>query len=330
MIPKLSNHATPWLKMGLNAKEVNPIPSMISDDEVLYLRWLAQEWYTGAGQIVDAGPLLGGSTVSLASGLLGNSRVHEKKKRLHSYDLFKYFSDFTDRALVKENLNDGDSVLPIFLANTSKYREMIEVYPGDIQHHFWNNKPIEILFIDCAKSWEINNHITREFFGSLTPGRSIVVHQDYFHYACPWIHIQMEFFSKYFSVVHAPLGGSLGFLLTDEIPANMFSVDLFELYVESMTAMMDRAAQPFQGLWKLLVYIAKAELLVQKRAYGSAAAVLRQVRRSPDWDDLLEWDVDQVEQELRHPHLKRVANYYRTGGLKLLARAAVSSLTKNR
>src|SRR5207248_1151930 len=173
MIPKLSNHATPWLKMGLNAKEVNPIPSMISDDEVLYLRWLAQEWYTGAGEIVDAGPLLGGSTVSLASGLLGNSRVHEKKKRIHSYDLFKYFSDFTDRGLVTAALKNGESLLPMFLENTSRYREMIEVHAGDIQGYKWSGEPIEILFIDCAKSWEINNHITREFFGSLIPGRSI-------------------------------------------------------------------------------------------------------------------------------------------------------------
>jgi hypothetical protein len=329
MLPKLSNHPTPWLEMGLQAKDVNPIPSMISEDEVLYLRWLAQERYTGAGEIVDAGPLLGGSTVSLASGLQSNSLVPKKEKRIHSYDLFKYFSDFTDRALIKENLNDGDSVLPIFLCNTAKFREMIEVHPGDIQRHYWKREPIEILFIDCAKSWEINNHITREFFGSLIPGQSIVVHQDYFHYACPWIHIQMEFLSNYFSVIHAPLGGTLGFLLTAEIPRDMFSVDLFKFPAERLAAMMDSAAQPFQGLWKLLVYVAKAELLAQKQAYGTAAAVLRKVRRSPDWDDLLKWDVEQVEKELRHPGLRRIASYYRAGGLKLLAQAAVTSL-KNR
>ena len=315
--------------MGLNAKEVNPIPSMISDDEVLYLRWLAQEWYSGAGEIVDAGPLLGGSTVSLASGLLSNSRVQEKEKRIHSYDLFKYFPDFTDRALVKENLNGGDSVLPIFLANTSKYREMIEVHPGDIQHHRWNDEPIEILFIDCAKSWEINNHIAREFFGSLIPGRSIVVHQDYFHYGCPWIHLQMQFLADYFSIVHAPSGGTLGFLLTKQVPKDLLSVDLGrEPSVNQASELMDQAARPFMGFWGLLVQTAKAQMLVERNAYEEATEVLHTIRRSPAWDDLVEWDVAQVEAALRYPRLKRIAQYYSRGGVSLLASAALASITK--
>ena len=39
----------------------------------------------------------------------------------------------------------------------------------------------EVLFIDLAKDWSINDHVARLFFPSLIPGQSVVIQQDYVH-----------------------------------------------------------------------------------------------------------------------------------------------------
>jgi chemotaxis methyl-accepting protein methylase len=52
----------PWRKTDKLPKEINPIPSMICDDECAYYHWLARYYFTGEGSIVDFGPLAGGYT----------------------------------------------------------------------------------------------------------------------------------------------------------------------------------------------------------------------------------------------------------------------------
>jgi hypothetical protein len=88
---------TPWRDLGITGRDVNAIPSMIAPDEALYLYWLARCQYKGQGEIVDGGPLLGGSTSAMAEGLRLNPAVTNKTARIHSYDLFEYASPFMKR-----------------------------------------------------------------------------------------------------------------------------------------------------------------------------------------------------------------------------------------
>ena len=64
---------------------------MLVPDELRLLNYLADEYYTGEGAIVDAGCFLGGSTVALADGLRRNllRRQRTEEKLIHSYDRFE-------------------------------------------------------------------------------------------------------------------------------------------------------------------------------------------------------------------------------------------------
>src|SRR5687767_13434694 len=133
--------------------------SMLSIFEVAVLHALTRDYYEGAGEIVDLGPLLGLSTHAMASGLARNEAA-SKKGRIHSYDLFLAtgYSHFLD----PEHLAFGGSLFPLYLDLNRDYLDLIRVYPGNILSMRWTAAPIEILFIDVAKSWDLNDHVLRQ------------------------------------------------------------------------------------------------------------------------------------------------------------------------
>src|SRR5690606_14000300 len=159
----------------VSGRDVNPIPSMITEDEALYLHWLARCRYRGLGAIVDGGPLLGGSTVAFAEGLRRNPQVDDPRGRIHSYDLVEYTPFMTRIFKGRKAPAPGASLLAEFQRNVRPWQTSIAVYPGDIRERRWTGGPIEILFIDLAKTWDIQRHLLREFFPHLIPGVSVVV-----------------------------------------------------------------------------------------------------------------------------------------------------------
>lgn len=64
------------------------VRSMLTTYELALLHTLAKDLYTGAGEIIDAGPLLGLSTFAMARGLSQNERVPQKARHIYSFDLF--------------------------------------------------------------------------------------------------------------------------------------------------------------------------------------------------------------------------------------------------
>jgi len=285
----------PWRHLSLKARDVNPIDSMICEDESLYLHWLARDYYQGVGEIVDGGPLFGGSTYALASGVSTNPHVARKEGRIHSYDLFQYFPDFA-RFLPGSTLKLGDSLLPVFKENTRLYQKLIEVHPGDILKWQWTRQPIELLFIDLSKSWQINNHIIHEFFGSLIPKRSIVIQQDYFHYYCYWLHLTMEYLQPYFEIIHNPDGATLSFLLVKEIPRELLSIDFKKHFTkEQAIELMDQAVARVKGVQKLYLLTAKMRMMCEFQDYKQARDLSSEIRLSPTWQGLVLYDLVQAE-----------------------------------
>ena len=163
-----------WREVVLPAS-VRKVVTMLAREERQLLHALGRTW-TGAGAIVDGGCFLGGSTLALGTGLLANPRRVEKRGVIHSYDLFvadahqagSYLKKFGDYA-------PGDSVRPIFDRQTQDVAPCLQVHEGDLRQFPWTGGPIEILFIDVSKTWELNDFINAEFFPALIPGQSIVV-----------------------------------------------------------------------------------------------------------------------------------------------------------
>lgn len=228
-------------------KELEPFYLSISDktmmvsEEVNFLFSLAKDTYTGEGEIVDAGCLLGGSTVAFGEGLKRNETLELKSKygRIHSYDLFEYY-DYMKDLTIKEVKKEGESLLPEFSNNVIDYYEFLSIYPGDILKRSWGNEKIELLFIDLSKSRELNQHLVRSFFGNLIPGKSIVIQQDYYFDYCYWIHLTMEFFAEYFETIDYPGGATLPFKLVREIPKELLEIDIInELENDELLLLMD-------------------------------------------------------------------------------------------
>jgi hypothetical protein len=162
---------------------------MLSAQELDLLYTLARDRYTGCGDIVDGGAFLGGSTLALGCGLRDNRVVDDKRGRIHSYDLFradKYVNQFLP------GYPEGTSTRPYYDQAIAEVADQVTVHEGDITTSPWPaDRPIEIFFIDVAKSWEINDFLLDQFFPNLIPGVSTVIQQDYHWPHTPWLSITM-------------------------------------------------------------------------------------------------------------------------------------------
>jgi SAM-dependent methyltransferase len=240
------------------------IPTMLIEDELRLLNHLAQDVYTGAGAIVDAGSFLGGSTVALAEGLRRNPRWKRSPngKPIHSYDRFEV-EEWTRGIYFQEDVPAGTSFREQFDRNIAPYTEIVEVHAGDICEQKWSGGPIEILFIDVAKHWTVSDWVTWQFFPHLIPGRSFVVQQDYlYHHWVAWLHVTMELYADYFEYVCDTELNSVVFLNTKPIPPSVLRRKSVEsLTVDERSALMDRAAARFVGKKREMLVSAKAHFL---------------------------------------------------------------------
>lgn len=192
----------PW-NISAAPSEIYKPKGMIGPEERRALYWLAKNWLTGRGAIVDAGAYIGASAFSLAAGLSANPNIAGSRPVIHSFDYFRVVDDYVARDLPEDAgriVKPGDDYLDVFLRQTRAYRCLIEPHPGDFLTMRWN-APIEILFIDIAKTPELNAHLLREFFPHLIPGHSVVIQQDFFHCWHPHIHITMEALEPYFEIL---------------------------------------------------------------------------------------------------------------------------------
>ncbi len=234
------------------------VPTMLVPDELRLLHHLAKNVYRGEGAIVDAGSFLGGSTVALADGL----RQNRAEGRIHSFDRFEV-EEWTRGIYFPETTPAGTSFRSQFEQNIAPYASSIEVHAGDICEQSWNGGPIEILFIDVAKHWQVCDWVVWQFFPHLIPGRSLVVQQDYlYHHWVGWLHVTMEFYADYFEYVCDTEVNSVVFRNTAAIPPSVLRRNTVEsLTREERSALMDRAAARFEGRKRELLVSAKAHFL---------------------------------------------------------------------
>lgn len=196
---------------------------MVGPKERACYYWLARNWLSGKGFMVDAGAFLGASTFSFAAGAADQGiRSFNGQPVLHAYDYFKVVDRYVGEAISRDfrPIADGESYLDIFKTQTAPYGDMIAIHPGDFLSHRWDGQPVEILFIDVAKTPELNGHAADQFFPSLIPGHSVVVQQDYYHCWHPYIHIGMEYLAEEFELLdeHVPYQSAV-WRLAKPIPA---------------------------------------------------------------------------------------------------------------
>jgi len=250
----------PWSELVL-PERLAATPSMIVPDERALLYALARDHPFERGCIIDAGCFLGGSTLSFALGL--RARADGRRVPLHTYDRF-VLDEETPLAFPQwlEGLGEGDEFRQLFDRNVGDELALTDVHQGDVLQERWGGEPIDVLFIDLAKSWKVSDHVHRQWLPALTPDAGVLVQQDYVHERCPWLHVLMELLSDYLEF-RAVVGGiSTVFRCRRAIPASALPADLREqLSADEMIALFDRSAERFAGQDRGIVECARAVLL---------------------------------------------------------------------
>ena len=107
----------------------------------------------------------------------------------------------------------GASFRPAFDANIAPWARYVEVHEGDACAIGWSGEPIEVLFLDMVKTWQLNDLVLAQFLPCLIPGRSVIVQQDYLWGYGHWIHLTMELLDGCVEQLDAMANGSVAYLL---------------------------------------------------------------------------------------------------------------------
>jgi predicted O-methyltransferase YrrM len=267
----------PWERAEL-PEDVQSVPTMISPGERALLYVLARDYWSGAGALVDGGCFLGGSTLAFAEGLLHRPTC-PRRTVIHTYDLFLVDETaHTMYAPLLRGLRLGDSTRAIFDELLGARLALVEVHSGDVRGYKWTAEPIEVLFIDIAKGWTINDHISREFFPALIPGRSVLIQQDYIHEWTPWLHITMELLGDAFT-----FAGTLPYASAIFVPQRSLNVDEIpkdlrrELSTADQLELFDRSAKRFSGAERAVVECSGVFLLSELGRRAEAVERLEHV-----------------------------------------------------
>lgn len=181
--PAILQESPPWGGVQLPYCD---IPGMITEEERRYYHWIA-DYYTGAGEVVELGPWLGCSTWHIATALRRNPAF--EGRRLTVVDDFVWraswmdgYYDWPDRPADHE---DFQHIFAAYVHSVAGHldvqRARIAEYDGNgwLPQLAWDGRPVEILYVDCGRTYDANQAWWEMLEPSLIPGRSLVVMQDW-------------------------------------------------------------------------------------------------------------------------------------------------------
>lgn len=252
---------------------------MLSDAELAMLTWFARYLPLGPSDaLVDAGAFLGGSSSAMARGLkLSGSNAH-----IHSYDMFVAPRDEYSLSMIGRGREPGASVLDIYESNLGADLERVVVHEGDFLNAVAPDT-IGLLFIDIAKTWDLNAVVVREFFPRLMPGRSIVIQQDHNTHSCPWVNFTMEWFSDYFERL-CDQDGSRVYLCRRAIPDREAALDLRSVPLRhKLAAVASGARRAEHPDARFMAAVSSAWLIFEERGLEEAEIYLQAISPLQPW-----------------------------------------------
>jgi predicted O-methyltransferase YrrM len=327
----------PWeADSSVPASIFEPI-GMVGPEERRSYWWLGKYWLGDQGCIVDAGAFVGASSVAFASGAAAaGRRSFQGGPILHAFDYFSVIDDYVRESISEQfsPIEVGESYLPIFERQTASYRDMIRTHPGDFLQHRWDGTPIEILFIDIAKTASLNSNVAAQFFPSLLPGRSIILQQDYFHCWHPYIHITMEYLRDHLELLddHVEYQTAI-WLLSSSIPQEKLQrLVSYDFNATERLALLDRLIMHSSQQMRPMIQTVKLWQLCLDKDYDAAFHAFTELDRSHDLRKSHElWARQALEIEARIPGEVRrpVARLSRTSSATAPAARVASSKIAN-
>jgi hypothetical protein len=283
---------------------------MISAEERRYLFWLASTRWRDQGHIVEMGPWLGGSTYCLAAGMqaaaaAGGGRTTPHK--LHVFDNFVWRGFMAGRG--GPDLAEGECFEPGFRANTADHADRLVVHrawlpdetapddpelaairdpvPNDAALVQWDpEQPVEILFVDGAKSWQGMITLLETFAAGLIPGTSLLVFQDYKYWGEYWVAVIVELLADVLGFEHQLRENTVTFRLQRTLDAaRVRALPRFEdltpaRLAELIDAAGARLAAHGEPIDRLIVELTKPRMLIHKGDQPAALHCFRAIEAS--------------------------------------------------
>jgi hypothetical protein len=177
------NPKAPWADF-CGSSEIDHIPHMLSLEEMSYLSWLAQEKIGELDVVVEIGPWLGMSTRLLTYG-------KNFRRSVLTIDDFIWRSVWMDGYLHTPDLpKNGDSFLDLFRSLNQDYLQYLNIMNRRLNVYDGNDavpplqkwelpKKIDVLFIDCGRTLEVNETWWNLVKNSLVPSESLIVMQNW-------------------------------------------------------------------------------------------------------------------------------------------------------
>jgi hypothetical protein len=190
------------------------------------------------------------------------------------------------------------------------------VHEGDITELGWSGGPIDVLFLDVLKSWEINDAVLRDFFPSLVPGRSVIVHQDYGWGEHPWVPITVELMRDSLVLVDWMEWGSHVFFLEGEVPAELTERGIGGLDLDERFELIDDAVARSEGWVRGMLEVDRTALVVERDGAEAALVELTAIAERHPMHGLVLACIEDVRTNLaaaNHRWTKRLAATLRGG-----------------
>jgi hypothetical protein len=176
-------HDTPWRHTPI---ELIDAPAMITNEEAQYFTYIGL-FYRGVGRAVELGPWLGASTQYIIGSLSKNPRF--AGERLYVFDDFVWRKDWMDQYVsASERLPHHACFRHLFDRHTANVahllateRVKISDYDGNenLPVLTWNGEPIELLYVDCGRTMEVNQAWWNRLHSAFVPNQTLIIMQDW-------------------------------------------------------------------------------------------------------------------------------------------------------
>jgi hypothetical protein len=273
---------------------------MLGLDERKLLYHLARN-YSGEGAVVELGAFCGASTCCLAAGLRDNPLA--VGRWVDSFDNFiaseSYLVDFL-RTQFRETVELGKSFEAIYRRSIEPFADRVRVHKGDLLDQTWPAEaPIEILFVDVAKTIALSGKVLTEFFTRLIPGKSLVIQQDFYHPTAFYLPVVMDLLADYFTIIEPCCDWSVVFKLETAIPREKLEVAAryefsFVQQHSALRRMMRRVGMPGHDYLLLSECAAIGTTFGEARFQTALSDATRRSSLGADrvWSDGLNWCKD--------------------------------------
>ena len=286
---------------------------MTSNNELCFLETYARDVFSEMGSIVDLGCWYGATTISLARGLEARPGPAHAGT-ITALDLFEWESWMDPIAKIvslPRQYAAGQSFCEDVRELLRPYAAVVSLQKQDLLRYTPPPTPIEFLFVDAMKSWDLARTIVERFFPLLIPHHSYVVQQDfaYFHPVVATNHLIMWYLRDYFRCVyHVPDSCSVVFRCIRRYEAAALPTFTPQMFTPSMVeAAYKYGLRQVQPNMRVHLETAKLCFLIQE---GHAEAAVKQQERLARLDGVSKAMLTQVESTAR----ERLATAHQAGG----------------